>query len=370
MNYVFLGLSMTSAWGNGHATTYRALIRELTRRGHQVTFLERDVPWYRDNRDLPSPPYGSTLLYQNLPELYAQHGELVRTADVVVVGSYLPQGKEVIAWVQRSARGVTAFYDIDTPITLAALERDGCEYLAAAQVPAFDLYLSFSGGPSLGRLEDRFGAQRARPLYCSVDRELYYPAPQRERWLLGYLGTYSSDRQPVLDELLLGPACTLRGDAFVVAGPQYPSEMAWPQNVQRIDHVPPHEHRAFYNQQRFTLNITRAEMMRAGYSPSVRLFEAAACGVAIISDVWPGVETFFAPDELLLARGASDVRRFLTELSPEEAREIGARARTRILRQHTAAHRALELDEHVAEVLRDRGAASSRRHRSAAGGQA
>jgi spore maturation protein CgeB len=369
MKYVFLGLSITSAWGNGHATTYRALIRELARRGHQVTFLERDVPWYREQRDLPNPPYGRTLLYHSLPELYEQHAELVRDADVVIIGSYLPQGREVIAWVQRRARGIKAFYDIDTPITLAELERGRCEYLAAAQVPAFDLYLSFSGGPSLGRLEGHFGARRARPLYCSVDPELYYPAAEQPRWLLGYLGTYSSDRQPVLDELLTGPARSLRDQAFVVAGPQYPADLRWPDNVQRIDHVAPHEHRAFYNQQRFTLNITRAEMMRAGYSPSVRLFEAGACGAAIISDVWPGVETFFAPDELLLARGGSDVRRFLTELSAERAREIGARARARILAEHTAAHRAAELDAHIAEVLRG-DHASMCAPLSAAGGQA
>lgn len=55
MKIVIAGLSITSSWGNGHATTFRGLVRELSARGHEVLFLERDVPWYATNRDLPEP---------------------------------------------------------------------------------------------------------------------------------------------------------------------------------------------------------------------------------------------------------------------------------------------------------------------------
>jgi len=169
LKFVFLGLSITSSWGNGHATTYRALLRELARRGHDVLFLERDVRYYEANRDLPQPPYGRTELYGSLEELRDRFEREVRSADVVVVGSYVPEGAQVGAWVLRVSAGLRAFYDIDTPVTLHALESGGAPYLEAAQISEYDLYLSFSGGPSLTRLSRDFGARAARALYCSVD---------------------------------------------------------------------------------------------------------------------------------------------------------------------------------------------------------
>jgi spore maturation protein CgeB len=138
---------------------------------------------------------------------------------------------------------------------------------------------------------------------------------------------------------------------FVVAGPQYPAELVWPFNVERIEHVAPADHQAFYCQQRFTLNVTRADMVAAGHSPSVRLFEAAACGVPIISDHWPGLEEIFVPGrEILVARSAEDTLRALTAVGEDEARRIGARARRCVLARHTAEHRAEELEGYVAEV--------------------
>ena len=210
MNIVMLGLSITSSWGNGHATTYRSLAKALAARGHRVTFLERDVPWYAANRDLPEPPYADTYLYDSWPALQARHAERIREADLVVVGSYVPDGIAVGEWVTDTARGVTAFYDIDTPVTLARLANGGADYVSRQVIPRYDLYLSFTGGPTLDRLEREFGAQRARPLYCSVDPDAYYPDAAAPQWDLGYLGTYSDDRQPALDALMLQPARTLR----------------------------------------------------------------------------------------------------------------------------------------------------------------
>jgi spore maturation protein CgeB len=351
MNIVIVGLSITSSWGNGHATTYRALIRALAARGHQVTFLERDVPWYAAHRDLPEPPYCQTMLYGSLAELRAEHARRIAGADLVIVGSYVPEGRAVAEMVLRVALGCTAFYDIDTPVTLAALATNATEYLERGQVPYFDLYLSFTGGPTLRRLEQQFGARRARALYCSVDPELYFPDLQPQRWDLGYLGTYSVDRQPAVSELLLRPAGEWAEGRFVIAGPQYPAALQLPSNVERIEHLAPASHRDFYSQQRFTLNVTRRDMIEAGYSPSVRLFEAAACGIPIISDRWPGIETFFEPDrEILLAETREQVLGYLRGLSAPEREAIGGRARRRVLRHHTAAHRAGELEALVAEA--------------------
>jgi spore maturation protein CgeB len=351
MNIAIFGLSITSSWGNGHATTYRALVRALARRGHVVTFFERDASWYAENRDLPDPPYCRTVLYEDLPHLAAVAEADLRAADLAIVGSYVPVGVEVGDFVLRTAGGITAFYDIDTPVTLARLASGGTSYLSVAQIPRYDLYLSFTGGPTLEHLQQLYHAPIARPLYCSVDPDLYFPEPVETRWDLGYLGTYSADRQPVLERLMLKSAVKQPQTRFVVAGPQYPESLAWPPNVERIIHLAPGEHRRFYNALRFTLNVTRADMIKAGFSPSVRLFEAAACGTPIISDTWKGLDLFFAPGvEILLSRNARETLGFLRDIDDDARREIGARARARVLAAHTAAHRAIELEGYAVEA--------------------
>ncbi|HEX6284191.1 MAG TPA: glycosyltransferase [Pyrinomonadaceae bacterium] len=353
LDIVILGLSITSSWGNGHATTFRALVRALSARGHNVCFLERDVPWYAENRDLPNPPYGLTQLYKSVAELKQRFTRRVMNADLCIVGSYVPDGAAIGEWVTRTCGGVKAFYDIDTPVTLAKLMQSGdAEYLTAAQIPHYDLYLSFTGGPVLRKIEREFGSPRARALYCSVDPKLYFPERCKPHWDLGYMGTYSVDRQPSLDQLLVEPARQSRNLKMVVAGPMYPRELTWPANVERIEHLAPASHRRFYNSQRFTLNLTRADMRAAGYSPSVRLFEAAACATPIVSDLWPGLETFFELDkEILTAATAGEVVRHLRDISESDRRTIGARARKRVLAAHTAEQRAIELEEYVAEVM-------------------
>jgi spore maturation protein CgeB len=351
MNIAIFGLSITSSWGNGHATTYRALVRALADRGHTVTFFERDLPWYAGNRDLPHPPYCQAVLYEDVAHLERLAAEALRAADLAIVGSYVPDGIAVGDLVLRGANGVTAFYDIDTPVTLARLEGDGADYLSAAQIPRYDLYLSFTGGPTLERLQQRYQAPIARPLYCSVDPALYFPETAPAQWDLGYLGTYSADRQPVLERLMLKAAARAASARFVVAGPQYPDSIAWPTNVERIVHLAPAEHRRFYNALRFTLNVTRADMVKAGYSPSVRLFEAAACGTPIISDTWKGLDRFFTPGaEILLSRNARETLGYLREIDDRTRRELAERARRRVLAAHTAAHRAIELEAYAAEA--------------------
>jgi spore maturation protein CgeB len=349
MRIVILGLSITSSWGNGHATNYRALVRALTARGHDVLFLERDVPWYARERDLPRPPAGQTRLYGSLEELRGAYGAAVRDADAVIVGSYVPDGIAVGEWVVATARGVPVFYDIDTPVTLAALARGDCAYLDDELVRAYRLYLSFTGGPTLRRIEEELGSPCARALHCLVDPDAYPPLHRARRWDLGYLGTYSEDRQPMLERLLLEPARRDRTLRCVVAGPQYPASILWPDNVERIEHLPPAAHPGFYAEQRFTVNVTRADMVAAGWSPSVRLFEAAACGVPVISDEWDGLETFFVPgEEILVAREAHDVLLILANTSDDARRAIGRRARGRVLAAHTAQHRAAQLEAHLA----------------------
>lgn len=350
--FVFLGLSITSSWGNGHATTYRGLLRQLAARGHEVTFLERDLPYYAANRDLPAPPYARTSLYSSIEELVDGHRKVVEEADLVIVGSYVPEGAEVARWVQEVARDRAVFYDIDTPITLAELAKGQCDYLRPELIQGFSLYLSFTGGPTLDFIASEYGARCVQPLYCSADPDAYSPTGAAPSLDVGYLGTYSADRQPVLERLLLEPARRFGEGRFAVAGAQYPGEIVWPANVHHVTHLHPAEHRGFYGTQRFTLSVTRAAMVRAGFSPSVRLFEAAACGVPIITDAWPGLPEFFEPGrEIFVARTTDEALALVRDVSEEKRMAVARAGRARFLREHTAMHRAITLERYAEELL-------------------
>ena len=354
MKIVIFGLTITSAWGNGHATTYRSLTKALTQRGHQVVFVEKDVSWYRDNRDLAAPRFCTLNLYTEWTASSHLLVDLCRDADAIVVGSYFPDAIAVSEALIDAGVGPLLFYDIDTPITLAALKATGStEYLDNALVPLYDGYLSFTGGPTLAELRDRFGAKQAFPFYCSVDPDTYMPSKVREEYRcnLSYLGTYALDRQPKLMCLLNEPAKLLPDLRFIVAGALYPQETPWDHNVKRFTHVAPTDHAGFYSSASFTLNLTRADMVAAGYSPSVRLFEASACGAAIISDDWQGIEEFFTPGEqILLPRDGRDVIDIVSNLSESERVTMGRSARERTLAHHTSTHRAIQFEEIISGI--------------------
>ncbi len=356
MKIVIFGLSITSSWGNGHATTFRALCRGLHARGHHIIFYEKNQHWYASNRDLPAPEFCETRIFEDWDAVRPNARRELRDADVALVGSYFPQGIAALDEVLASAAAVKAFYDIDTPITVGQLrERGATEYLTAAQVAVLDVYFSFTGGPMLEEIHTRFGARRAVPLYCSFDPEQYHSFPLHKRYQcdLSYMGTYAPDRQPKIEELLCEPARRLPQGRFLVAGPQYPRGLRWPGNVRRIVHLNPRWHARFYSSSRLTLNVTRRDMVRAGWSPSVRLFEAAASGATIVSDNWPGLDTFFTPGkEILLPVSSADVVHYLTEMDEAELRAIGKSAQERVLAEHTNRRRAEEFEEAVAESLR------------------
>ena len=351
MKIVIFGLSISSAWGNGHATTFRALCKSLHGRGHEVVFFEHNAEWYEHNRDLPEPPFCALKIFEDWNEILPTVRAELASADVAVVGSYFPDGIAALDEVFDSSVSVKAFYDIDTPITVAALRRDGrTDYLLRRHLPELDIYFSFTGGPMLKELETRFGVPMAVPLYCSVDPQEYYERPSSPEFQcdLSYLGTYAPDRQPKIQELLCEPAARLRKKRFIVAGPQYPKAIEWPDNVERIIHLNPRYHADLYCSSRLVLNVTRRHMVMVGYSPSVRLFEAAACGATMISDNWAGLEQFFLPGkEILLPQNADDVCRYLTEADSCQLGRIGQAARERVLTGHTNDIRAHEFEKAV-----------------------
>ena len=352
MKIVIFGLSITSSWGNGHATTYRALARALRARGHDILFFEHDVEWYASNRDMPAPPFCDVQIYERWESIVRQARRELEECDIAMVGSYFPHGIAAIDEVLDSPAPVKVFYDIDTPITVSKLRSGDAEYLTRAQVKGFDLYFSFTGGPMLHELESRFGAHRAVPLYCSFDSEQYRCCPiPRFHCDMSYMGTYAVDRQPKIEKFLCKPACSLPRKRFLVAGPQYPTDLAWPSNVKRIIHLEPKFHAAFYSSSRLTLNVTRREMVEAGYSPSVRLFEAAACGATIVSDYWAGLDSFFVlGQEILVPESSSDVVRYLSDMEEAELQKVGDNAQARVLADHTAQKRAAQFEDYVAGV--------------------
>ena len=353
MKIVIFGLTITSSWGNGHGTTYRALAQGLADRGHKIIFFEQDAEWYASNRDLPEPGFCEVVIFKEWNQVLPRVRRELRDADAAVAGSYFPHGAQAIDCMTDSP-AVRIFYDIDTPITVAQLREVGeTTYLRASQMPSFEIYFSFTGGPLLRAIETEFGARHAVPLYCSIDPAWHHPYPSDREYqcAMSYMGTYASDRQPKVGEFLCGPARRLPQHRFIVAGSQYPSSIQWPPNVERIIHLNPRLHPRLYSSSRLTLNVTRRDMVMAGYSPSVRLFEAAACGATIVSDTWPGLESFFTPgEEILIPGDASDILRYLVDYSDRELREIGERAQARVLRCHTNQQRCLEFENEVAAV--------------------
>jgi spore maturation protein CgeB len=351
LQFCIFGLTVSSAWANGHATPWRGLLKALHQAGHQATFFERDTEYYAAHRDLAEPDFCNLVLYDNWSSIAVQARAAVRTADVAIVTSYCPDGLAACRLVLDTPGALKVFYDLDTPVTLAALGEHGvalpggARYLSADLIPEFDLYLSFTGGPVLDELRTRWGARRTAPLYGSVDPDLHAPVagpPVEFRCDMGYLATYAPDRQTSLERLLLQPARELSQDRFLVVGSLYPREIHWPTNVHLRWHLDPQEHAAFYSGNRITLSISRQAMLNWGYTPSGRLFEAASCGTPVLTDRFPGVEDFFSPGlEILVADGPSDVTAALN-LPDSELRRIGAAARQRTLEQHTGANRARE----------------------------
>jgi spore maturation protein CgeB len=352
LHFAIFGLTISSSWANGHATPWRGILKGLRRAGHTAIFFERDVPYYREHRDLPAPDFCELVLYDDWEDVLPRARAAVGNADVAMVTSYCPDGLAACRLVLDAPGPLHVFYDLDTPVTLAALDvsgvarPDGARYLTPDLIPAFDLYLSFTGGAVLDDLRDRWGARQVRPLYGCVDPEVHAPIahpPAELRCALGYLGTYAADRQRPLEQLLLDPARRRPRERFFVIGSLYPAEIDWPPNVARRWHLDPADHPAFYSASRLTLNVTRQSMARHGFAPSGRLFEAASCGTPILSDWWPGLDAFFVPgEEILIAQSTEDALAAL-DLSDVELRKIADAARERTLQHHTGRSRAREL---------------------------
>jgi spore maturation protein CgeB len=347
MKLVVFGLTISSSWGNGHATLLRALFRQLIARGHHIVFFERDVPYYSAHRDLHELPGGKLIFYSNWEEVLATARHEVSDADVAMVTSYCPDGVAAseVVW---SANALRVFYDMDTPVTLSNLRAgQSLSYVDSRGLGEYDLVLSFTGGGALTALQEEMGARKVAPLYGSVDPDLYQRVAPNEYYRAGlsYLGTYAADRQAALEQLFIEPARRIPEQRFVIGGAQYPQEFPWSDNIFFVRHLPPPEHPSFFSSSRVTLNVTRDTMKTMGWCPSGRLFEASACGTPMISDWWEGLDDFFTPGEEILIAHTAEESIAALQRSDDELSRIAHAARERTLAEHSAAHRAEQLED-------------------------
>jgi spore maturation protein CgeB len=352
MRFVIFGLTVSSSWGNGHATIWRGLCKALARKAHAVTFFEKDVPYYRDHRDLYATTDYDLQLYSCWNEVESRARRCVQESDCALITSYCPDARAASNLVLES-NTFKVFYDLDTPITLSDLgSQRQVDYIPPYGLGPFDLVLSYTGGKALQELGRQLGARQVEPLYGSVDPDTHHRIASKDARFsadLSYLGTYAADRQRQLEELFLKPSKLLPHKKFCLAGAMYPTDFPWSSNVFFVRHIAPPEHSAFYSSSTLTLNVTRIAMATMGYCPSGRLFEAAACGTPIISDWWEGLDEFFRPEEeILIAQNSEDVIQALNR-NKDELAAIARASQERALTSHTAAHRADELVRFIEE---------------------
>jgi spore maturation protein CgeB len=345
VNIVIFGLTVSSTWGNGHATLWRGLCRALAGRGCRVVFFERDVPYYAAHRDMPHPDGCELRLYETWDDVLPFVRVELAQADAAIVTSYCPDAVAASTLVCDSG-AARVFYDMDTGVTLKHIEEGApVSYVPPGGLAGFDLVLSFTGGAALDLLRERLGARAVAPMYGCVDPSVHAPAPADDRppALLSYLGTYAADRQNRLEQLFVEPARRRPGDRFLLAGSQYPRDFPWTPNIYYVPHVPASGHPGFFAGARMTLNVTRGAMAELGHCPSPRLFEAAACRTAVLSDRWDGLEEFFVPGEEILVADTAEDAVDLMDLDDREVARIARAAYERTLCEHTADARAAEL---------------------------
>lgn len=354
MKLVIYGLTVSSSWGNGHATLWRGLIRALGEREHKVVFFERDVPYYAQHRDLHELPGGELILYSDWEEAAELSKRHLEGAEVAMVTSYCPDGVAATDLVLASKAEVRCFYDLDTPVTLESLDSgQDVAYLGPRGLKDFDLVLSYTGGIALQELQTKLGAGLVAPLYGSVDPDVHRPVPPSPEFTcdVSYLGTYAEDRQDRLEQLFIEPARLCPEFKFLLGGAKYPPEFPWTENIYFVQHLPPDSHPSFYSSSRLTVNVTRRAMANMGYCPSGRLFEASACGTPILSDMWEGLDGFFEPGREILVAESTEQAVAAMDLDPQELVNIGRRARERTLDEHTAAHRAEDLERAIERAM-------------------
>jgi spore maturation protein CgeB len=350
MKIAWFGSSLVSSYWNGAATYYRGIVRALHDLGHEVTFFEPDAFERQSHRDMDEPPWARVVVYD--PERWHEALECAQGSDVVVKASGVGVcDAELESGVLDVGARTTIFWDVDAPATLARLEHDGGDPLREL-VPRYDLVLTYGGGDPVVERYRALGAHECVPVYNALDPETHHPVPPEPRFDcdLVFVGNRLPDREARVDEFFLGAASAAASRSFLLGGAGW-DDKPRPANVRLLGHVGTDDHNAVNSTPLAVLNVTRQDMAENGWSPPTRVFEAAGAGACVITDAWEGVEDFLDPSrEVLVAESGDAVAGLLHALTPERARAIGAAARDRLLREHTYAHRAEQLEAVLAGV--------------------
>lgn len=344
----FYGSSILSSYWNGAATYYRGLLRALARLGHDITFHEPDAFDRARHRDIDWPDWCRVAVYPATAQGVAQAAERAAEADVVVKASGVGFADDaLLAGVMAAARpgALRVFWDVDAPATLAAMHADPGDALRA-MLPDLDLVLTYGGGDPVVRAYGALGARACVPVYNALDPDTHFPVPADPRFAadLAFLGNRLPDREARVEEFLLKPARALPQMTFLLGGSGWDAA-ALPPNLCCIGHVPMRDHNALNATPRMVLNVARDSMAATGFSPATRVFEAAGAGACLVTDAWEGVGMFLEPGhEVLVARDGQDVADLLRGTTADRAARIGARARRRVLAEHTYRLRAAQVD--------------------------
>ncbi|HYZ26950.1 MAG TPA: glycosyltransferase, partial [Geminicoccaceae bacterium] len=220
-----------------------------------------------------------------------------------------------------------------------------------ALIPRYDMILTYGGGEPVVEAYRRLGARACVPIYNALDPVTHHPVPPSDEFAadLTFIGNRLPDREQRVRDFFLDPARRLPERSFILAGNGW-TDLALPANVRAIGHAYTWQHNQLNVSARAVLNVNRDGMARFGFSPPTRVFEAAGAGACLITDRWPGIEMFLRPGaEILVAEDGAQVAAHLCALTRERARSIGEAARRAILRDHTYAARAVQVEAVLAE---------------------
>ena len=355
MKFAFFGSSLVSAYWNGACTYYRGIVRNLAERGHQVTFYEPDAFDRQAHRDIDDPDWAEDIVYA------AESEEQVRAtvqraagADVIVktsgVGVFDDVLEDAVLGLKRPGNTVI-LWDVDAPATLGRMESDPGDSLRGL-VPGYDLVFTYGGGQPVIDRYRALGAKACIPIYNALDETTHHPVEPQERFAadLAFLGNRLPDREARVEDFFFTAVDAVPDRHFLLGGSGWEDRVAGAANLTYLGHVSPQDHNALNCSARAVLNISRESMAANGFSPATRVFEAAGAGACLITDAWEGIDMFLEPDEeVLVAHDGKGVARFVEDLDPQRARAIGDAARHRILRDHTYAHRAAQVEQILLE---------------------
>lgn len=348
VSLAMFGSSLVSAYWNGAATYYRGILRALADCGFDVTFYEPDAFDRQQHRDMDEPEWAKVVVYPATADGVERVLAQASDADIIVKASGVGVFDELLEAevpLLRRSNNTIIYWDVDAPATLERMQRHADDSFRQ-QVGRYDLVLTYGGGPPVITAYERFGARGCVPIYNALDPDSHFPVAPVERFsgTLGFLGNRLPDREARVREFFLAPATRLPRHRFILGGSGWDENLERTGNVDCIGHVFTRDHNAFNCSPLAVLNINRDSMARIGYSPPTRVFEAAGAGACLICDAWEGMENFLDPDsEVLLVHRGDDVAELLSGLTPEAAHRVGARARHRLLSEHTYRHRARDL---------------------------